>query len=262
MGATAVQGISRTSSKRRISEEEWQVRIDLAAAYRLAHLYGWTTTLIYNHISARLPGPDHHFLLNPFGLRWDEVTASNLVKIDLDGNILDDTTHKINKAGYTIHSAIHSARPDATCVIHTHTEAGMAISALDDGLIYTNQDAMMFYGKTAYHDFEGIALDLSERERLVADLGDKKVMILRNHGLLTTGNTIGEAWTQMYFLEKVCRAQLTLLSAAAATGQKIRFPSREICEHTAKQYDENGAGQCEWPALIRQLNDITTDYRY
>ncbi|MEC8288902.1 MAG: class II aldolase/adducin family protein, partial [Pseudomonadota bacterium] len=123
MGATAVQGISRSSSKRRISKEEWQVRIDLAAAYRLAHLYGWTTTLIYNHISARLPGPDHHFLLNPFGLRWDEVTASNLVKIDLDGNILDDTPHKINKAGYTIHSAIHAARPDATCVIHTHTEA-------------------------------------------------------------------------------------------------------------------------------------------
>ena len=192
----------KTLIKRRISKEEWQVRIDLAAAYRLAHLYGWTTTLIYNHISARLPGPDHHFLLNPFGLRWDEVTASNLVKIDLDGNILDDTPHKINKAGYTIHSAIHTARPDATCVIHTHTEAGMAISALDDGLIYTNQDAMMFYGKTAYHDFEGIALDLSERERLVADLGEKKVMILRNHGLLTTGNTIGEAWTQMYFLRK------------------------------------------------------------
>ena len=262
MGATAVQGISRSSSKRRISKEEWQVRIDLAAAYRLAHLYGWTTTLIYNHISARLPGPDHHFLLNPFGLRWDEVTASNLVKIDLDGNILDDTPHKINKAGYTIHSAIHAARPDATCVIHTHTEAGMAISALDDGLIYTNQDAMMFYGKTAYHDFEGIALDLSERERLVADLGEKKVMILRNHGLLTTGNTIGEAWAQMYFLEKVCRAQLKLLSAAAASGQKIRFPPKEICEHTAKQYDENGAGQREWPALIRQLNDITTDYRY
>ena len=262
MGATAVQGISRSSSKRRISKEEWQVRIDLAAAYRLAHLYGWTTTLIYNHISARLPGPDHHFLLNPFGLRWDEVTASNLVKIDLDGNILDDTPHKINKAGYTIHSAIHTARPDATCVIHTHTEAGMAISALDDGLIYTNQDAMMFYGKTAYHDFEGIALDLSERERLAADLGEKKVMILRNHGLLTTGNTIGEAWTQMYFLEKVCQAQLTLLSAAAASGQKIRFPPKEICEHTAKQYDENGTGQYEWPALIRQLNDITTDYRY
>ena len=166
--------------------------------------------------------------MNPFGLRWDEVTASNLVKIDLDGNILDDTPHKINKAGYTIHSAIHAARPDATCVIHTHTEAGMAVSALDDGLIYTNQDAMMFYGKTAYHDFEGIALDLSERERLVADLGEKKVMILRNHGLLTTGKTIGEAWTQMYFLEKVCRAQLTLLSAAAASGQKIRFPRKRF----------------------------------
>ena len=136
----------------------------------------------------------------------------------------------------------------------------MAVSALDDGLIYTNQDAMMFYGHTAYHDFEGIALDLSERERLVDDLGDKKVMILRNHGLLTTGNTIGDAWVQMYFLEKVCQAQLTLLSAAAAPGQKIRYPSEKVCEHTAKQYDNNGTGEREWPALVRQLNDLTTDY--
>ena len=260
MNATAVRDIPGASLRGQVSDEEWQVRIDLAAAYRLAHLHGWTTTLIYNHISARIPGPDHHFLLNPFGLRWDEVTASNLVKIDLDGNILDDTPHKINNAGYTIHSAIHAAREDAMCVIHTHTEAGMAVSALDDGLIYTNQDAMMFYGHTAYHDFEGIALDLSERERLVDDLGDKKVMILRNHGLLTTGNTVGDAWVQMYFLEKVCQAQLTLLSAAAAPGQKIRYPSEKVCEHTAKQYDNNGTGEREWPALVRQLNGLTTDY--
>ena len=149
MNATAVRDIPGASLRGQVSDEEWQVRIDLAAAYRLAHLHGWTTTLIYNHISARIPGPDHHFLLNPFGLRWDEVTASNLVKIDLDGNILDDTPHKINNAGYTIHSAIHAAREDAMCVIHTHTEAGMAVSALDDGLIYTNQDAMTFCVHTA-----------------------------------------------------------------------------------------------------------------
>ena len=262
MNATAVRDIAGPSLRDRVSAEEWQVRVDLAAAYRLAHLHGWTTTLIYNHISARVPGPDHHFLLNPFGLRWDEVTASNLVKIDLAGNVLDDTEYGINNAGYTIHSAIHGAREDAMCVIHTHTEAGMAVSALDGGLLYTNQDAMMFYGHTAYHDFEGIALDLTERERLVADLGDNKVMILRNHGLLTTGMSVADAWVQMYFLEKVCSAQLALLSAAAASGQKIRFPSREVCEHTAAQYDKAGCGAREWPALIRQLDDVTTDYRH
>lgn len=262
MNATAVRDISGTSLRGRVSEEEWQVRVDLAAAYRLAHLYGWTTTLIYNHISARIPGPEHHFLLNPFGLRWDEVTASNLVKIDLDGNILDDTPHGINKAGYTIHSAIHGAREDAMCVIHTHTEAGMAVSSLEDGLLFTNQDAMMFYGRVAYHDFEGIALDLSERERLVADLGAEETLILRNHGLLTTGGSVAEAWVRMYFLEKTCSAQLALLSAAAASGQKIRFPSKEVCEHTAQQYENGDMGPREWPALLRQLDDVTTDYQY
>ncbi len=247
-----------TALRDRIGDEEWKVRVDLAAAYRLAHLYGWTTTLIYNHISARVPGPDHHFLLNPFGLRWDEVTASNLVKIDLEGNILDDTPHRINNAGYTIHSAIHAAREDAMCIIHTHTEAGMSVSALEDGLIYTNQDSMMFYGRVAYHEFEGIALDLSERERLVADLGDKKVMLLRNHGLLTTGRSVADAWVHMYFLEKVCSAQLALMAAA---GGRIRHPSREVCEHTARQYENEGQGDREWPALLRQLDGVTTDYK-
>ena len=262
MNATTVRDITGSSVRDRVSEEEWKVRVDLAAAYRLADLYGWTTTLIYNHISARIPGRDHHFLLNPFGLRWGEVTASNLVKIDLQGNIIDETPYSINDAGYTIHSAIHGAREDAVCVVHTHTEAGMGVSALENGLIYTNQDAMQFYGKTAYHDFEGIALDLSERERLVNDLGDNKVMILRNHGLLTTGQTVSEAWVQMYFLEKVCQAQLSLLAAAAASGQKICYPSEEVCIHTAKQYEKQGCGFREWPALLRQLDEITTDYKY
>lgn len=262
MNATVVRDITGPSLRDRVSEEEWQTRVDLAAAYRLAHRYGWATTLIYSHISARIPGPDHHFLLNPFKLRWDEVTASNLVKIDLDGNILDDTPYSINKAGYTIHSAVHAARDDAMCVIHTHTEAGMAVSALEDGLLYTNQDSMMFYGHTGYHDFEGIALNLEERERLVNDLGDNKVMILRNHGLMTTGHTVADAWVQMYFLEKVCSAQLKMLSAAAASGQKIHYPSKEVCEHTAEQYDKAGCGEAEWPSLIRELDDITTDYKY
>ncbi len=260
MNATAVRDISGLSLRNRVSEEEWQTRVDLAAAYHLAHLYGWTTTLIYNHISARIPGPEHHFLLNPFGLRWDEVTASNLVKIDLEGNILDDTPYKINNAGYTIHSAIHKAREDAMCVIHTHTEAGMAVSALEDGLMFTNQDSLMFYGNVAYHDFEGIALDLSERERLVDDLGDNKVMILRNHGLLTTGMSVSDAWVKMYFLEKVCSAQLSLM-AATASGSRIRYPSREVCEHTARQYDDGDCGQREWAPLLRQLDEAGIDYR-
>lgn len=260
MNATVVRDISGSSLRERVSDEEWGTRVDLAAAYRLAHLHGWTTTLIYNHISARIPGPEHHFLLNPFGLRWDEVTASNLVKIDLEGNVLDDTPWKINNAGYTIHSAVHAAREDAVCVIHTHTEAGMAVSALESGLLFTNQDSMMFYGQVGYHEFEGIALDLSERERLVRDLGDNAVMILRNHGLLTTGRSVSEAWVRMYFLEKVCSAQLALMSAAAGESG-IHHPSRQVCEHTARQYENESCGEREWPALLRQLDDVTTDYK-
>ena len=259
MNATAVRDIVGTSLRDRVSQEEWQTRVDLAAAYRLAHMYGWTTTLIYNHISARIPGPERHFLLNPFGLRWDEVTASNLVKIDLDGNILDDTPYEINDAGYTIHSAIHAAREDAHCILHTHTEAGMGVSSLEDGLIFTNLDTMMFYGRVAYHEFEGISLDLSERERLVRDMGGKKVMILRNHGLLTTGGSVAEAWVLMYFLEKVCAAQLTLL-AATASGGRIHYPTREVCEHTARQSSGSGCGQREWPALLRQLDEAGIEY--
>ena len=259
MNATALRDIAGPSLRESVSEEEWRTRVDLAAAYRLSHMYGWTTTLIYNHISARIPGPERHFLLNPFPLRWDEVTASNLVKIDLDGNILDDTPYAINDAGYVIHSAIHGAREDAHCVLHTHTEAGMAVSSLEDGLIYTNLDAMAFYGRVAYHEFEGISLDVSERERLVDDIGDKKVMILRNHGLLTTGGSVAEAWVLMYFLEKVCSAQLKL-QAAAAGGGRIHYPTKEVCEHTARQSTQSECGRNEWPALLRQLDEAGIRY--
>ncbi|MYE20342.1 MAG: class II aldolase/adducin family protein [Rhodospirillales bacterium] len=260
MTVTAVRDFPDSSLRSQVSEDEWRARVDLAAAYRLAHLYGWTTSLIFNHISARIPGTDHHFLLNPFGLRWDEITASNLVKIDIDGNILDDTPHEINSAGYTIHSAVHLAREDAMCVMHTHTEAGMAVSALEDGLTYTNQDSMMFYGRVAYHDFEGLAFDLSERERLVSDLGDKKVMILRNHGLLTTGVSVADAWVQMFYLEKVCSTQLAL-QAATASGAEIRYPSAEVCERTVQQYGNQGCGEREWPGLLRQLDQAGVDYQ-
>ena len=162
MNASVVKDTEFPSLKGRVSDAEWDMRVQLAAAYRLADMHDWTTTLIYNHISARIPGEENQFLLNPFGLRYDEVTASNLVKIDLDGNILDDTPYGINQAGYVIHSAIHGAREDVVCAVHTHTEAGMAVSSLEEGLMFTNLDVLQFYGKTAYHEFEGIAFDTDD----------------------------------------------------------------------------------------------------
>lgn len=259
MTASPVTKLEFPSLRDKVSAEEWDARVQLAAAYRLAHMRGWATTLIYNHISARVPGPEHHFLLNPFGLRYDEVTASNLVKIDLDGNILDDTPYTINEAGYTIHSAIHAAMPDRHCVFHTHTEAGMAVSSLEEGLMFTNQDAIMFYGNVGYHDFEGIALDLDERERLVRDLGDNLAMILRNHGLLVAGRTIGEAFTLMFFLEKACSTQLRMMAA----GGRIIELSDNVLAHTAGQFDLRNkvCGGREWPALVRMLDAADTSYR-
>ena len=261
MNASVVKSLSGSSVRDRVGEEEWNARIELAAAYRLAAMYGWATTLIYNHISVRVPsGPgEEHILLNPFGLRYDEVTASNLVKIDIEGNILDDTPYEINEAGYVIHSAIHAARPDVNCVIHTHTEAGMALSCLEEGLMFINQDALMFYDTVGYHGFEGIAFDIEERQRLVADLAANFALILRNHGLLTVGRTVGEAFTLMYFLEKVCSAQLRLMAA----GGRIHALTEEVCRYTAGQFNlaVTRAGDREWPALVRQLDAVDTSYR-
>ena len=259
MNATVVEKLAVPSVRERASREEWDARVQLAAAYRLADLHGWATTLIYNHISARVPGAEHHFLLNPFGLRYDEVTASNLVKIDLDGNILDDTPYGINEAGYVIHSAIHAAREDVHCVIHTHTEAGMAISSLEEGILFVNQDALMFYDNIGYHDFEGIAADTAECARLAADIGSHYALILRNHGLLTAGRSIGEAFVFMFFLEKVCNAQLRMM----ATGGKVIHPPKAVCEHTARQFDviNKPMGGREWPALLRKLDALDRSYR-
>ena len=247
------------SLKDRIDEREWETRVDLAAAYRLVHRHGWATTLIYNHISARVPGDESHFLLNPMGLRYDEVTASNLVKIDLDGNILDDTPYGINSAGYVIHSAIHAARDDVQCVMHTHTEDGMALSSLEEGLMFTNQETFMFWNNIGYHPFEGIADNLEERERMVANLGDSYTLVLRNHGLLTAGRTIGEAFVFMFFLEKAASSQLKMM----ASGGSVVTPSREVCEHTASQFDvpNKVQGAREWPALLRMLDETDPDYR-
>jgi len=244
----------------RVSEAEWRTRVDLAAAYRLTHMYGMATTLIYNHISARVPGEDQHILLNPFGLRYDEVTASNLVKIDLAGNVLDGSGSEINRAGYVIHSAIHGARHDVAAVMHTHTEPGMAVSALEDGLLYVNQDSIMFYGNTGYHPFEGIADDMAECERLVADLGGNFALILQNHGLLTVGRTVGETFVLMFFLEKVCKAQLQLMAAAHG---RIRQPSKQAIEYASGQFNLRGktCGGREWPALVRQLDAVDQSYK-
>jgi ribulose-5-phosphate 4-epimerase/fuculose-1-phosphate aldolase len=241
-----------------VSDEEWQARVDLAACYRLAALAGWDD-LIYTHISARVPGPEHHFLINPFGLTFDEITASSLVKIDLDGTIIGDTPHGVNKAGFVIHSAIHEARADLACVMHLHTEAGMALSMLKDGLQPLSQHAMRFYGRIGYHGYEGIALDEDEKTRLVADLGPHRALILRNHGFLTAGGSVAEAYVLMFYLEKAARAQLQ----AMATGAPLATPPEAVGDHTARQFEGDSipVGEREWPALLRRLDRKNPGYR-
>jgi ribulose-5-phosphate 4-epimerase/fuculose-1-phosphate aldolase len=240
-----------------------QCRIDLAAAYRLIHRFGLDDS-IFTHISVRLPGRHDRFLINPYGMRFEEVTASNLVTVDLDGSVVDDPLgHGINPAGFTIHSAVHAARADALCVLHTHTVAGVAVSCQKDGLLPLNQWSMQFTGKLAYHDYEGIALDLDERTRLVNDLGDKPVMVLRNHGLLTCGRSVGEAFKLMYNLERSCKAQLAL----QASGAEIVRPSDAVARHTAGQYtrgydkiEVEGESDSEWAAYKRMLARSDPDF--
>lgn len=248
---------ARATVGARISAEQ-QVREDLAAAYRLVAHYGMDDS-IYTHISARVPGTDDQFLINPFGMLFRDITASSLVKIDLEGRILDDTPYDVNPAGFTIHSAVHSARHDAACVLHTHTVAGVAVSSLACGLQPCNQWALEFYNRVVYHDFEGIALDDDERERLVADLGPTaRVMILRNHGLLTLGRNIPEAFILMLNLDRACRVQL----AIQASGETVHPVSPEVCEKTARQYEsgdstrepgEPDPNMREWRALLQRL---------
>ena len=243
-----------------VSPEEWQTRVDLAACYRLVAHHGWTD-LIYTHISARVPGAEEHFLLNPYGLMFEEVTASSLVKVDMDGTVVMDTPFEVNAAGFTIHSAVHMARPDVACVIHTHTRTGMAISAQADGLLPITQNAMMFHGnRLAYHDYEGIAFDLSERDRLTADLGDRFAMVLRNHGLLSCGLTVAEAFEILHNLEHACEAQI----AAQSGGAKLTIPSEAVCKHAADQFwsygENNTFGALAWPALLRLMDRHNPGY--
>lgn len=259
---TSISSVS-TNVRQRVTSEEWEVRVKLAAAYRLAALYKWTDH-IYTHFSARVPGPDEHFLINAFGLLFDEISASNLVKVDLDGTIVDDPTGLgINYAGYVIHSAIHGARHDLQAVLHTHTRDGIAVSAQKDGLLPISQHSIGFSGRVAYHGYEGVALDLDERERLVADLGDKSVMILRNHGLLTAGVSVEHAFQQLQQLERACNIQV---AAQAAGNAQLIFPPREVVEKVEQQAKVFASGEGSgvarhWNALIRQLERSDTDYK-
>lgn len=237
---------------------ERDVRVQLAACYRLLAHFGMDD-LVFTHISARVPGTHDQFLINPYGLHFSEISASSLVKIDLEGNLVEDSGYPVNKAGFVIHSAIHAARHDLACVLHTHTRSGIAVSCLAEGLLPLNQFSLQFHNRVAYHDYEGIALDLDERQRLVADLADKRVMILRNHGLLTAGRTIPEAFELMYYLDQACRVQLEVM----ASGGKMLLVPGQVAEKTARQFEREdaSAGQREWPALLRILDKKDPSYR-
>jgi ribulose-5-phosphate 4-epimerase/fuculose-1-phosphate aldolase len=232
------------------SEAERKVRRDLAAAYRLVALAGWDD-LIYTHISARVPGSHDEFLINPFGLAFDEITASNLVRIDLAGNIVGDSPWRVNATGFAIHAAVHAARPDAHCVMHLHTPAGISVSMLECGLLPLSQHAMRFYRNIGYHAYEGLALDPDEGARLVAALGPHPALILRNHGTLTCGATVAEAYTLMFTLEKACATQL----AAMAASDRLVVPPTDVLERTLAQLagDPMAEGEREWPALCRRV---------
>jgi ribulose-5-phosphate 4-epimerase/fuculose-1-phosphate aldolase len=255
MNATAKASTIRDQ----ISEPEWQTRVDLAAAYRLVAWYGWDD-LIFTHISARVPGTEHHFLLNPYGMMFEEVTASSLVKVDLAGNKVMESPYFINPAGFTIHSAVHAAREDALCVMHLHTDYGIAVSAQKDGLLPISQQAMLVRASLAYHDYEGLALNEDEKPRLVADLGEKHHMILRNHGLLTVGRTTAEAFLAMFLLERACKIQIL---AQSGDAELINVPDSilRLVELQVKAVTVGQGADLTWPGLLRKLDRTDSSYR-
>lgn len=249
----------------KVSEKEWQIRKTLAATYRLCAMHGWTD-LVFTHISARLPdeGGEHRFLINPYGVMFDEMTASALVKIDGSGKVCQDTPYFINPAGFTIHSAVHLARADAGCVIHVHTPYGMAVSAQKKGLRRYTQMSMQVYNDLAYHDYEGIALELDERDRIVANLGEKSLLMLRNHGTLTLGPTCGTAFLRMYFLENACKAQIF----AQSVGHEdllIEEPqdmADRVGQQGAAAFIPGMGDNLIWPGLIRKLARTNPGYNH
>ena len=243
----------------RVPAAEWQQRVDLAACYRLVARFGWDD-LIFTHISARVPGPEHHFLINPYGLMFEEITASNLVKVDLEGRKVDDSPYDINPAGFTIHSAVHAARDDAHCVLHVHSVNGVAVSAQEAGVLPLSQHSIFVLTSLAYHDYEGVALNADERPRLVRDLGDKRFLMLRNHGLLTVGRTVAEAFVAMYFFETTCMMQVR----AQAGGGPLRHIGQAIVDGAERQWQavtQGAGGGLAWPALLRRLDRSDPSYR-
>jgi ribulose-5-phosphate 4-epimerase/fuculose-1-phosphate aldolase len=241
-----------------VSEAEWEQRVNLAAAYRLVALFGWDD-LIFTHISARVPGPEHHFLINPYGMLFSEITASSLVKVDLDARKVLDSPYEINPAGFTIHSAIHAARDDAVCVLHVHSVNGIAVSAQAEGVLPISQHSIFVLSSLAYHDYEGVALNDDEKPRMVRDLGDKRFFMLRNHGLLTVGASVAQAFVAMYLFETTCMIQVR----AQAGGSKLVRLDQSIVDGAQaqwKQVTKGAGGELAWPALLRKLDAADASY--
>jgi ribulose-5-phosphate 4-epimerase/fuculose-1-phosphate aldolase len=246
------------SLKGRVAADEWQQRVDLAACYRLVALYGWSD-LVFTHISARVPGPEHHFLINPYGLLFEEITASSLVKVDKDCNKLSESPFPVNPAGFVIHSAVHEVREDAKCVLHTHTRAGVAVAAQKNGVLPISQQSTFVLSSLAYHDYEGVAFRPDEKPRLQADLGGNNFLCLRNHGLLTVGPSVADAFLAMYVFESACQIQIS-----AQAGGELTAVNPAIVEGVGKALKvQTGGmgGQFAWPALIRKLDRLDPSYR-
>ncbi len=252
--------VAMGSLKDQVSEEEWATRLDLAACYRLPAHFAMTD-MIFTHVTARAPGPDHHLLINPYGFFFEDVTASSLVKFDLDGNVIGDSPYTINPVGFTFHTALHAAREDVTCVIHTHSTYSVGMSALECGLLPLTQSALRFHGKVGYHDYEGLAPSGDELGRVAADIGDKRVLVLRNHGIITAGRTISEAFHLAYYFEKCCRSQIEIM----ATGATIQTLPDDVIERGAAQFEDIYSkvmpGAREWPALVRLVEREDASFR-
>jgi len=245
--------------KQQVSEQEWQMRVDLAACYRMIAHYGWDD-LVFTHISARVPGPEHHFLINPYGMLFEEVTASSLVKVDLNGSKVMPSDFDINPAGFTIHSAVHQAREDAICVIHLHTVAGIAISIQAQGLLPYSQQSLFALASMSYHDYEGVALNPDEKTRLVADLGTNNFMILRNHGLLTCGASVADAFLAMFILQRSCEIQIQAQSSGVEL-RPIPAPILAGIRTQADQVTRSMGGALAWPGVLRKLDRDCPEYK-
>jgi ribulose-5-phosphate 4-epimerase/fuculose-1-phosphate aldolase len=254
-----VNDVTAGPVKQQVSAAEWDMRMNLAAAYRLIALYGWDD-LVFTHVSARVPGTDHHFLINPYGMMFEEITASSLVKIDLTGRKVMDSPYEINPAGFTIHSCIHAAREDVVCVMHIHSLNGVAVAAQKQGLLPISQQSLFVLASLAYHDYEGLALNLAEQPRLVADLGNKSYLMLRNHGLLTAGSSPAEAFLYMYIFESACAIQVR---AQGGGGELIRLPEALIAgiRAAAAQVMRGLGSSLVWPGLLRKLDRSNPGYR-